>query len=150
MQGGAISYIFWLCYIMPAIRVVGQKTANPSLKFAPSGRWDAICGAPLSYTLGPTEMPRYIGSCHCGAVRFEIETVIDRVTECNCSICHKKGTGRKTLFLSSNSWGPIECRLSELASFRLGEANTHIFTNAPAAPRCLRPRFLTSYLDDIL
>jgi len=36
-------------------------------------------------------MPRYIGSCHCGRVRFEIDAVIDRVTECNCSICSKKG-----------------------------------------------------------
>ena len=33
----------------------------------------------------------YIGSCHCGRVRFEINAVIDRVTECNCSICSKKG-----------------------------------------------------------
>ena len=36
-------------------------------------------------------MPRYTGSCHCGRVRFEIDAVIDRVTECNCSICAKKG-----------------------------------------------------------
>ena len=36
-------------------------------------------------------MPRYSGSCHCGRVRFEIEAEIDRVTECNCSICSKKG-----------------------------------------------------------
>ena len=36
-------------------------------------------------------MPRYLGTCHCGAVRFEVETVIDRVTQCNCSICLKKG-----------------------------------------------------------
>jgi len=36
-------------------------------------------------------MPRYVGSCHCGRVRFEIEAVIDRVTECNCSMCSKKG-----------------------------------------------------------
>jgi hypothetical protein len=36
-------------------------------------------------------MPRYSGSCHCGAVRFEVEAVIGRVTECNCSICRKKG-----------------------------------------------------------
>ncbi len=36
-------------------------------------------------------MARYFGSCHCGAVRFAIETTITQVTECNCSICRKKG-----------------------------------------------------------
>ena len=36
-------------------------------------------------------MPRYVGSCHCGRVRFQIDAVIDRVTECNCSVCSKKG-----------------------------------------------------------
>ncbi len=37
-------------------------------------------------------MHTYHGSCHCGAVRFEIDTPgIDTVIECNCSICHKKG-----------------------------------------------------------
>jgi hypothetical protein len=28
MRCGVISYMFWLCYMMLAIRVVGQKTAN--------------------------------------------------------------------------------------------------------------------------
>ena len=36
-------------------------------------------------------MTLYSGSCHCGAVRYEINAVINRVTECNCSICTKKG-----------------------------------------------------------
>ncbi len=36
-------------------------------------------------------MPRYQGSCHCGAIRFTIEATIDRVTRCNCSVCAKKG-----------------------------------------------------------
>lgn len=31
------------------------------------------------------------GSCHCGTVRFEIETELTKATECNCSICTKKG-----------------------------------------------------------
>jgi hypothetical protein len=30
-------------------------------------------------------------SCHCGAVRFEIAAAPTSVTDCNCSICRKKG-----------------------------------------------------------
>ncbi len=30
------------------------------------------------------------GGCHCGRVRYEVEGEIDRVLECNCSICTKK------------------------------------------------------------
>ena len=31
------------------------------------------------------------GGCHCGRVRFRVSADLDRVTECNCSICTKKG-----------------------------------------------------------
>ena len=34
---------------------------------------------------------KYRGGCHCGAVRFEVDGEIERVDECNCSICWKKG-----------------------------------------------------------
>jgi hypothetical protein len=30
-------------------------------------------------------------SCHCGAVRLEIETPPETVTSCNCSICRRTG-----------------------------------------------------------
>src|SRR6202522_3043185 len=33
----------------------------------------------------------YRGGCHCGRVRFEVRGTLDRVSECNCSICTKKG-----------------------------------------------------------
>lgn len=36
-------------------------------------------------------MQRYEGRCHCGAVRFAVETVLDRAIRCNCSICRRKG-----------------------------------------------------------
>ena len=37
-------------------------------------------------------MPRTMtGGCHCGRVRFRISADLSRVTECNCSICTKKG-----------------------------------------------------------
>jgi hypothetical protein len=31
------------------------------------------------------------GGCHCGRVRFRVTAELSRVTECNCSICAKKG-----------------------------------------------------------
>jgi hypothetical protein len=31
------------------------------------------------------------GGCHCGRVRFRVTADLDRITECNCSICSKKG-----------------------------------------------------------
>jgi hypothetical protein len=36
-------------------------------------------------------MALYQGSCHCGAVRFEVEAEIDHVRECDCSICRRRG-----------------------------------------------------------
>jgi hypothetical protein len=30
-------------------------------------------------------------SCHCGAVRFAVETAPEDVTDCNCSICRRLG-----------------------------------------------------------
>lgn len=31
-------------------------------------------------------------TCHCGAVRFEIDAAPETVTDCNCSICRRRGT----------------------------------------------------------
>jgi hypothetical protein len=31
------------------------------------------------------------GGCHCGRVRFRVTADLDKITECNCSICTKKG-----------------------------------------------------------
>ena len=32
----------------------------------------------------------YRGSCHCGAIAFEIETDFPELTTCDCSICRRK------------------------------------------------------------
>ena len=32
----------------------------------------------------------YTGCCHCGGVRFEIETDLRELTTCDCSICRRK------------------------------------------------------------
>ena len=35
-------------------------------------------------------MQKYEGCCHCGSVRFEIETDFPELTICGCSICQNK------------------------------------------------------------
>jgi len=32
----------------------------------------------------------YQGSCHCGQVRFEVDTDLDHVRVCDCSLCRKR------------------------------------------------------------
>jgi hypothetical protein len=36
-------------------------------------------------------MQTYHGSCHCGSVRFEIDAELTELSQCNCSMCSKKG-----------------------------------------------------------
>jgi hypothetical protein len=40
--------------------------------------------------MGSRAMRKYRGSCHCGAVTFEIETDFPELTTCDCSICRRK------------------------------------------------------------
>lgn len=35
-------------------------------------------------------MPRYFGSCHCGAIHFAIDTEITDLYTCDCSLCSRK------------------------------------------------------------
>ena len=35
-------------------------------------------------------MRTYAGSCHCGAVRFEIDTDFPELTTCDCSMCRRR------------------------------------------------------------
>lgn len=34
---------------------------------------------------------KYFGSCHCGAVKFEVDSDLEQIIECNCSHCYRKG-----------------------------------------------------------
>jgi hypothetical protein len=49
-------------------------------------RWVLKKGNPM--TTRPSQT--YQGSCHCGKVRFEIETAFPELTMCDCSICRRK------------------------------------------------------------
>ncbi|NLP63290.1 GFA family protein [Paraburkholderia sacchari] len=41
------------------------------------------------------------GSCHCGAVRFEVRTALTPASRCNCSLCRRKGALMSPLFAAS-------------------------------------------------
>jgi hypothetical protein len=38
-----------------------------------------------------SQMKTYTGSCHCGAVQFEVAAEITTASACNCSICGRAG-----------------------------------------------------------
>lgn len=38
-----------------------------------------------------TGVQTHQGSCHCGAVAYEVDTGLDGLVECNCSHCYRKG-----------------------------------------------------------
>lgn len=40
--------------------------------------------------MGRRPVRKYEGSCHCGAVRFALETDFPELTTCDCSICRRK------------------------------------------------------------
>jgi hypothetical protein len=33
----------------------------------------------------------YTGSCHCGKIAYEVDAEMQEATECNCSICSRRG-----------------------------------------------------------
>ncbi|MDB3973433.1 GFA family protein [Alphaproteobacteria bacterium] len=33
---------------------------------------------------------KYKGSCHCGSIKFEIDSDLEKIVQCNCSICIKR------------------------------------------------------------
>jgi hypothetical protein len=35
---------------------------------------------------------KHTGSCHCGAVKYEVEADVTKATKCNCSVCTKLST----------------------------------------------------------
>jgi hypothetical protein len=38
-----------------------------------------------------SQVKKHTGSCHCGAVKFEVEVDASNGSRCNCTICHRLG-----------------------------------------------------------
>lgn len=65
---------------------------------------------------------RYEGSCHCGAIRFAIQTdqPIERGLRCNCSICARKGAIMSPMVFDEEALH-IQADESDLGLYRFGE-----------------------------
>jgi hypothetical protein len=86
-------------------------------------------------------MRTYHGSCHCGAVRFELDAELTRVTQCNCSICGKKGALLVRVLperfrLLAGAEALVEYRFNTQVArhFFCGTCGIHPFSHPRAAP----------------
>jgi hypothetical protein len=65
-----------------------------------------------------TDATEHAGGCHCGAVRYEVETDLKQVFSCICSICTKHGliltfVPRSSFHLSSGQERLMEYRFNK-------------------------------------
>jgi hypothetical protein len=86
-------------------------------------------------------MRTFTGGCHCGAVRFEVETVLSKATECNCSICTKKGAlhhrvppERFKLLTRHDDLALYQFGTKEAKHWFCKHCGIHPFSNPRAAP----------------
>lgn len=60
-------------------------------------------------------MGEWVGSCHCGAVRFRVAAEIDELTRCDCTLCRRRGALMARVHESALT---IEAGEDELALYR--------------------------------
>lgn len=77
-------------------------------------------------TIGDCDMKTFLGSCHCGAIRFEADIDLAQGTvKCNCSICTKM---RFWPAIVSSASFRLLAGQGDLATYRFGtQANGHPF-----------------------
>lgn len=84
-------------------------------------------------------MSTYHGSCHCGRVRFEVDAKPTRLSQCNCSMCGKKGA----LYVPTAEIEALRITAgeSELTSYRFNtQRATHHFCKHCGVHPFHRPR----------
>ncbi len=64
----------------------------------------------------------HTGSCHCGAVTFEVRAEIAGLAECNCSICSRAGW--RLAFVPETAF-TLKQGESALADYQFGKHHTH-------------------------
>lgn len=67
-------------------------------------------------------MQQYKGSCHCGAVAYEVELSLDEVMSCNCSICRRRG--HLLAFTPAENFRLLQGE-TELSDYQFGRKTVH-------------------------
>ena len=84
-------------------------------------------------------MPTYHGSCHCERVRFEVDARPTRLSQCNCSMCARKGA--LYVPVSEISALRVVAGESELTAYRFNtQTATHYFCRHCGIHPFHRPR----------
>lgn len=65
-------------------------------------------------------MAKYHGSCHCGAVNFEVDAELNKGVVCDCTICKRKGA---VMVLISKDQFSVTSGADHLSSYQF---NTNI------------------------
>ncbi len=68
------------------------------------------------------EAKTYAGSCHCGNVRYQVETDLAQVIQCNCSICSR--TGALLTFVKPEQF-KLESGEGHLTDYQFNRKNVH-------------------------
>ncbi|HEY1550876.1 MAG TPA: GFA family protein [Kofleriaceae bacterium] len=73
-----------------------------------------------------SEMQTYNGSCHCGAVKYTIQSApIEGAMACNCSMCRRAGT---LLTFVPEAQFALDAGADSLASYKFNKHNIdHVF-----------------------
>src|SRR5262245_31401536 len=86
-------------------------------------------------------MPRPL-SCHCGAIRLDVDAEMARLHECNCSTCARSGFIHWKVPVEAVRLVTRKCRLSTYL-WRDADAGHHF------CPTCGTPMLRTGYRDRI-
>lgn len=88
-------------------------------------------------------MPKYKGSCHCGAIKFEIDADITELTTCDCSICTKKNAimtkvheSNFTLVSNRNSLSEYRWNMKVARHYFCSTCGIYTFHRKRAQPDC--------------
>lgn len=68
-------------------------------------------------------MKTHTGGCHCGAFRYEVDTDLEKVIECNCSHCEMKGL--LLSFVPKEQFRLTKGSESELTDYQFNKKTIH-------------------------